>query len=141
MKTIIITILITFSLHSQKKSDTQIIVQNITDKDNFISNLIDFENYVQSEKYGVLTTELRNTSTKPNWSFQYQYKITLKDSTAIIKPFWTSGIGLNLNGITADAQINKWHWHKNKKSNINGIIANETITMLHKAGYTDIIFK
>jgi len=126
MKFLLLLILISTTTFGQTKKNTSIIVNGITNKEVLIQALIASENYI---------------ATEPNWSYQYHYQVILKEDRAIIKPYWTSGIGLNLNGITADAQLNKWHWHKNKKSNINGIIANETITMLKNAGYSNIIFK
>lgn len=140
MKTIINIFfgLFTFIIIGQTKNTTSIIVNGIANKEEFVEMLIENNNFPESESYGVLTTKLRETITRPGWTHQYHYQIQFKDDTAIIKPYWSSGVNAVFG---MDPSTMQWKYRDpKKKGNIYGIITNETLMMLTKAGYLDITY-
>lgn len=137
--TLILNTIITTNLQGQTKADTEIIIHNVTDFDQFIKAFITAGNYIKNDNYGVITTELRNSTTKPNWTHQYMYRIIRNDADVTIRPFWTMGIHIDLGTAEADAQLEKWHYSDRK--NIKGFIFTETMQILKSVGYTKISFK
>jgi len=123
---------------AQTEQPNEIVVHNVSDKESFIQMLIENDNFVDTEKYGVVTTALRNSKTKPNWSHQYHYRIVFKEDSIVIKPYWTMNITIDLGVAEAESQLEKWKYSTRK--NINGFIHQETIEMLTNAGYTDISY-
>jgi hypothetical protein len=124
--------------NAQDKNTTTIIVNNAADKEAFAQMLITHGNYIESDQYGVLTTTLRSTKTRPGWTHQYHYRVQFKDGTAILKPYWGTGINM---GLGLDPTTFEWNWHPKPKGNINGIITAETMEMLANGGYQDISFE
>jgi hypothetical protein len=121
---------------AQSKNTTEIILKDVGAKEELIKLFVSNENYIESEKYGVVTTVLRNSKSKPNWSHQYMYRIVFDDTNVTIKPYWTMGLTIDLGSVNAEAQLEKWHFSKGK--NINGFIFIETMEMLKNGGYSDI---
>lgn len=136
--TTVLAIILINTLYGQTNSTTEIILKTSIDKENFIQMLIENDNFVDTENYGVITTVLRNSKTKPNWSHQYHYRIVFKADSIIIKPYWTMNITIDLGVAEAESQLEKWNYSTRK--NINGFIHQETIEMLNNAGYTDISY-
>lgn len=135
---VILVMINTFTVLSQSKKTTEITINNHVDKEEFVQMLIAHDNFVQDEKYGVITTVLRNSATKPNWSHQYHYRILFKENSIVIKPYWTMNINIDMGIAEAEAQLEKWKY--STKKNINGFIHQETIAMLTGAGYTNISY-
>lgn len=129
-------LLYSFIIICQTKNTTSIIVNGVNDKQSFVEMLIENNNFPENESYGVLTTKLRETTTRPGWTHQYHYQIQFKDDKAILKPYWSSGVNAVFG---MDPATMQWKWRDPKKrGNILGIITNETLMMLTQAGYLDI---
>lgn len=124
--------------YSQTKQTTEIICNNVADFDGMMQTFIAYDNYIDTDNYGVITTVLRNSTTKPKWTHQYNYRIVRKNDTVIIKPYWTMGITIDLGSVEAPAQLEKWHYSDRK--NINNYIYQETMQVLKSAGVQDISF-
>lgn len=126
--------------HGQDKKDSSFIINEKINKEVLISALIEHDNFIEDEKYNVITTKPRNSSTRPGWSYLYYYEIVIKESTTVIKPFWSTGVGLKIGVATADAQYSKWK-ARTKGNNINAFIYKETLAVLEEAGYTNITYQ
>lgn len=138
----ILLIVCTHAIGQTKGDNTIVVSTSNTDGDN-IQNLkellLDNRFFIKSDSDSTITTELRNSKTKPNWSHQYMYQIRFKDGQIIIMPYWTTGVGLEVGMVTAQPQLEEWSFSDRK--NINGFIYHETVSMLRSDGYTDIEFR
>ncbi|QLE02912.1 hypothetical protein HX109_15535 [Galbibacter sp. BG1] len=133
--------LISISLYCQDRKTTEIIttLNDSINKNEIIQMLINTNNFIDNEKYNVITTEYRSTSERPGWSYTYNYRIVLQDTKFIIKPNWKLNVQTSIGGSLTNNSPVEWNYSKGK-NNINGIIFRETIKMLTDNGFKDITY-